>query len=1211
MFRPIADTGKGHWDATDFIDDSLVMAFREPSSILCDNIPEQHEIPRCNDSDAELFALAKKWDDNRLLYLHRFEVPHHQRVRIFNVWKSCESDRQIGDRRGRNACESIVQGPSRRLPTGPDFCYLVCNPKHSMLRISVSDRKDYYHQLQVSESRAISNTIGGGLDFAPLSDTSAYAAFVLKNHGRSKRDRIVAGDHLKSATHPLLPDGQIAMAFRSVLQGDHGGVEFATSAHEGLLQQFGCLTPRSRMTSEKPMFSDGCGQGLVIDDFYAVSVEKKEAVASDSWSHDRLNRALSSYDYAALMGSPEKDLDSVSVGKVIGAQLNSSDAALANGVVTVGAPLEKRLALSWITMQLIRLRYSTDSLHLCLLGGWVSSLLYRRALMCILKKSFSVVDPSYTAGSTPKVIPLSHDVCDELLLLSVLAPMMLTNIGALFGEEAFATDASKDMGAIVSCPMSCSLQSLIFRACASKGSYTRLQSVRDNLLDFFSGSDGYRDESPLMHPSRPLAFDFDFIEIFAGASKITRKMADRGWRVGPPVELSFSTEFNMEFVHVINWLSWMISSGRLRSFVVEPPCTTYSIMRRPALRSKFCPFGFNIRDRQTSVRNLLAHRALSCMYLGHRYLCPGILENPYSSLIKHLPSWNNVMRLPFASQCRSDSCRFGSPHLKPFRFMAVHCDLAPVRLRCECSTNHEKVQGSLTKASAVYTDALADGLADVLTNAILAVSLKSRSDDLIDTNGLENALVNSTVKQSDWSHVSSWHFKRLSHINLQELSSVLHLVYLKARDLRSQRIVNFVDSHVCRGAINKGRSSSRALNSMLCRLTSALIASDSYISVPFVPTRLNPADDPTRLKEVRSRSAGVVDDFWSEEDIYRLATLPPANRWASNWISLVVGLLGPRSLYLADRSIYRKVHPIINASSSVWVPMDFDQTLGFPGEGPSGFRPRSLAFPFVSVWISVAPFAMAMPLGPRSQADRGRANQRATIPLVEGRRVLPETSRWRDSLFWSFGQWALAEGYDLDSILANSFQHLDEINDLLIAYGHALYRAGRPYNHFAETINAVSSRRPAIRRHLQSAWSLAFGWLQQEPSQHHVAMPPQVLLGALTIALMWGWERVAGCLALSFGALLRSGEMISASRYQLLLPEDVRNTIEHGLLTILEPKTRFTAAKHQCAKIDSPDLLQVVSLAFGSLDRTQRLWPYSGQTLRTRLKSILAALHAR
>ena len=1201
--------GRGHWDPTEFMDDSLVMAYREPSSILCDNIPEEHEIPRCNDPTAELVSLAKKWDENQLLHIHRFDVPKHQRVRIFNAWKNSQVDRQIGDRRGRNACECIVQGPSRRLPTGPDFCNLVCDPRTSSLRISVSDRKDYYHQLAVSESRAISNTVGQGIDSSLLKDTSAYSAFLISPHRKPKRDRLIVGDDLPGCRHPLLPEGQVAISFRSVLQGDHGGVEFATSAHEGLLSRFGCLTPRSRMTSEKPMFADDREQGLVIDDFYAVSVEKHGARASDSWSHGRLSRALDSYEHAALLGSPEKDLDAVDDGKVIGARLNSSKKALHQGVISVGAPLEKRLALSWITLQLVILGFSTDHLHLCLLGGWVSALLYRRPLMCILQTAFGLVDSSYSSSSPPRIIKLPHSVRDELIVLAVLAPLVLTNIGALFGSHAFATDASQDMGAIVSSPMSPQMQSLLFRVCASKGSYTRMQNARDRLLADEDFDDDGQDYFPLPQPSRPLAFVYDFIEIFAGASTVTKVMADRGWRVGPPIELSLSSEFNMEFIHVISWLSWMISVGRVLSFMVEPPCTTFSIMRRPALRSRFCPFGFNVRDRQTMVGNLLAHRALLCLYLGHRFGVPGIFENPFSSLVRHLPSWRRVSMLPFASQCRTDSCRFGSIHQKPFRFLSVHCGLEKISLRCRCSTRHVKVQGSLTKGSAVYTDLLSEGLADVLTDAILAVSQKLRRGDMISTNGLENALVNSEVKSSSWSHVASWHFKRLSHINLQEPSSVLNLVYLKSKDLRPQRIVNFVDSQVCRGAINKGRSSSRALNSILCRLAAALVASDMYLSVPFVPTRLNPADDPTRLRGIRSCSVGVTDDSWTDEDFFRLGSLPTSNRWSSNWISLVVGLVGPSVLYLSDRSLYRQCHPSIPVPYDVPNAMDFDQTLGFPGEGPNGFRYLcSVCWVCGSVWISVAPLAMSMPVGPRSSADRGRAVMRAAVPLVEGRRVLPETSRWRDSLFWSFGQWVASEGWDLEFLLANSFQNVDTINDLLVSYGHELYRSGRPYNHFAETINAVSSRRPAIRRSLQTAWNLAFGWLQQEPSQHHVAMPPQVLLGALTISLMWGWERVAGCIALSFGALLRAGEMISASRYQLLLPEDVRHTIAHGLLSILEPKTRFTAAKHQCAKIDSPDLLKVVSLAFGRLDRLQKLWPYSGQTLRTRLKTILASM---
>ena len=49
------------------------------------------------------------------------------------------------------------------------------------------------------------------------------------------------------------------------------------------------------------------------------------------------------------------------------------------------------------------------------------------------------------------------------------------------------------------------------------------------------------------------------------------------------------------------------------------------------------------------------------------------------------------------------------------------------------------------------------------------------------------------------------------------------------------------------------------------------------------------------------------------------------------------------------------------------------------------------------------------------------------------------------------------------------------LNRLLELYGRELFRAGRPYNHYAETLNAVSSRRPRLRRCLQQAWNLACG----------------------------------------------------------------------------------------------------------------------------------------
>ena len=61
-------------------------------------------------------------------------------------------------------------------------------------------------------------------------------------------------------------------------------------------------------------------------------------------------------------------------------------------------------------------------------------------------------------------------------------------------------------------------------------------------------------------------------------------------------------------------------------------------------------------------------------------------------------------------------------------------------------------------------------------------------------------------------------------------------------------------------------------------------------------------------------------------------------------------------------------------------------------------------------------------------------------------------------------------------------------------------------------------------------------------------------------------------------------------------------------MSIKEPKSRFTYARHQSTKIDSEDLVQLLSFAFSDLRPHEKLWPYSAQTLRSRFKSVLTAL---
>ncbi|CAE7794866.1 unnamed protein product, partial [Symbiodinium necroappetens] len=276
---------------------------------------------------------------------------------------------------------------------------------------------------------------------------------------------------------------------------------------------------------------------------------------------------------------------------------------------------------------------------------------------------------------------------------------------------------------------------------------------------------------------------------------------------------------------------------------------------------------------------------------------------------------------------------------------------------------------------------------------------------------------------------------------------------------------------------------------------------------------------------------------------------------------------------------------------------------------PTPSRPLAFFFDFLEVSIKVSPVydimqlrfgswpswrSASLPKGSWPGQPRSvRALSATTLPLVYGPGLesyvlndIVTSVTWRDgdSWYWPYedcragrflsltpilrkiGALCLAAGlfpvyhyalgiivldFTFDIDLADLFdlqpQTTRKLNLLLTRYGRELFEAGWPYSHYSEVINAVSGKEPALRRSLQPAWDLAFAWLREEPHSHHVALPWQVLLAMVTTSIMWGWPRVAGMLALTWGALMRVGETLAARRRDLLLPSDVGDTVSYGL----------------------------------------------------------------
>ena len=104
---------------------------------------------------------------------------------------------------------------------------------------------------------------------------------------------------------------------------------------------------------------------------------------------------------------------------------------------------------------------------------------------------------------------------------------------------------------------------------------------------------------------------------------------------------------------------------------------------------------------------------------------------------------------------------------------------------------------------------------------------------------------------SSWREVASWFWKRALHINVLEVSSAVRVLLEAGKRGAHARFLAFVDSSVARGALAKGRSTSRLLQPLLKRACVIQVCYDLYPVWLYSPTRLNVADDPTREEPLR------------------------------------------------------------------------------------------------------------------------------------------------------------------------------------------------------------------------------------------------------------------------------------------------------------------------------------------------------------------------
>ena len=1259
----------GGWRVDEHIGEEFWLPYVEPK-ILQHGLPIDFSAgPNLKrENRDEYLRLAKIWSEKGLLFLTAEKPRDEAFSRVFNARKSEAHDRQIGDRRLMNAAECSILGPSRFLPAG----YLLTSlaiPKGHFAAGAITDRKDFYHQCWTSIERASSNIT----PFAFLPEELGDLPALLEHQDRlkQKRTRSQHGDRLGMGPRPILSgDEPLYPCFKAIFQGDHLGVEFALLGHASLLQSYGLLVEDGRVMGNSPFPLTSTIEGLVIDDYFSISVVKESTETQAVASTKNFRFADAAYAENKVMGSPEKDVVGSRHFKVVGAEIDSSKRALSLGLSTISAPLDKRAVVSALALRAARLPIITSPLAARLAGNFTSIFMYRRCLACTLAQIYGISSAEDNGSARPAVYELPRRTADELVLAAVLAFVAVSDASAPLSSTVFATDASLSKGAITSRKVPPEVAKVLWLGGDKKGAYTMLDPPFKEACRYL-GEAEEEFEPPLVKPKKSPDFAFDFVEVCAGAGSVSKAMAKLGHTVCTPIELSDSKFFDVTDLRLIEWIFHMLKTGRFLSIMVEPVCTTFSPAAHPAVRSYALPEGFDRLDPKTHLGNVIAFRCLALIWYAAKFARPALAEQPRLSKMAWMAVWRYLVEHQFFEEAVVASCQFGSPHGKEFRMLGWGIDMEAMERKCPGGHDHIRIEGKFTKPSAMYVSALAEHFASCISTA-LRVKRAEREDEPV-CQGLESVLINDLLMTGKWTVQSSWFWRKASHINLLESHAGLALMKKLTCEGGDIRYSSLLDSRVAKGSFAKGRSSARALTPLLKKAASWQICGGLYPAYGFAPTRLNTADAPTRdrdlpdaadlsladvlpvkrLQQIHARGFSRGTAMWVR--IVLLLTLFGSSEAAGGeswtyhfgflWIFTLVLLL--ITCISAFRLAQHLTAPLSVKTAASWIFMwtslsicTWIFTWTFP---PPMSQPIPLAFGFgnyytgvtigisnlpdllvIGVSMSLArshdpqplplavyalPTCVAMPLEPVGHEENRRADRRSSTRLVADRVLRAQTRDRREMLLNQFESW-LIEHYQISitQLLDNRDADAETVSDLLVAYGKELFYAGKPYGRYSETINAVATRRPILKRYLVGAWDLAYAWVADEPATHHPAMPLTVVLAFSALALLWGWPREAALLLLTWSGILRIGETLAARRRDLILPRDGAPGTKHALLQVYLPKTRGTAARHQSARIDPADVVQLLDAVFRYLEPEQKLWTGSPGTLRRRFGDLQKAL---
>ena len=904
--------------------------YEDPDAFL--KSPEEMPGPiniRGTASRRELLKVMERWDRlDRLFICKASEVNISDRCELFAVAKDAEKDRQILHRKRRNQREKHFAGASRDLPHGVLLCQLPLEDKFVCV-CSVDDVKDFYHCYPATEARAKSSPVGPFWSVKDVSHLQACQAALSQN-------RINKCD-------------LIACCFKGLGMGDHAAVDIAQESHTNLLKAFGCMFDEETLCYRRPVPNPASGfyEGIMIDDHLGVQLlERKKTLKATLLQPGRDQQVFASsqtaYKKVGLQAHEKKRVRRSFHTKVWGAEIEG-----AKGLV---GPVRQRLfKLAHLSFEAAKGGPIDQKSVEALTGLWAFCAQFRRPMFSFLFELYHQQSPGQASDpfllnrearnelillaaiaplciSDLKVLPdefiynvdaspsgagvcrawvgrhVSREIWRRGDKLGYRAPLLTALQSALKGsgydEDFFSTDVAEE-------PDLCEREfteedhPISEKNASSVNSDLSREQVQRVICDA-----QLLQVVPGKVPLSPSDPPYDFFEIYAHDTTMSDAWAKEGFRVLPPI--SFQSETDLRRQDIFWAVLGLIRARKVRFFWWSTGCS----FRSSKLRTRKKPWGLDLCELRTLTGNLHVCQGILLglvqMSVGH-WACGGFNAG---ALVGELPLWNwfltfGAFRLSF------DWCGFDKQMHKTYCLVSnAACLYSLKQKHCYhkgklknvfqqrvgfpedfCRAVARLCRGGWTEQwtsgqdppnkDFVEVPSTLDHFGDGLETSAASIP-KNNSRAIKLSSPLWSVQLSESLPWKTW---IQYRFRMAVHINLQE-SKVRRSLVKRLRP--NQRVVVAQDSRVNLGAFCKGRSPSKALNTLLRSEAPYILGKNLYLAGIHMPTWSIRADDPSRGRKVSEPRTPLPAWFWplkagvpgSHGALDDVESLPRAfNRW--------------------------------------------------------------------------------------------------------------------------------------------------------------------------------------------------------------------------------------------------------------------------------------------------------------------------------------------